>query len=926
MMLFRSLVVLFALAFAAALQAEKPAMETRTFKVPQDFLSCDGPHLGAPAPAGDPIADPIADPFAPTPAPAPAKTSPAPPADPFGTDLVIPAMHEESARPPRARAARGALEAMGVTFSEGASASFNPLTSILTVTNTQENLELTAAYMGLLETEAPVNVAFSLTVIEGPGDLIRAANDAASEAANAAPALATLLDHAKRPTTQVRVVGDGFLETKSGTRATLEAVLEHRHATEFLLDAKSQASILQEIEQAGLSLEIEPTVGADRATVEITYALRLTTVPPAQRQVSVNDPFTGHVAEFPQTEFTGAKFVSRTTTLAGHAKLLGVTKPIGTPKAGTDTLWAAFLTTTVRRVEALPFPQPQPTAATPSPLPPGMILATVPAPEGLFTPVLTRPKAVTLESWLSRAGITFPAGASTQQKDGLLHLVNTPDNVGLIAAVVDDELRSIPETAAFTLHTIEAPAALLRDLTAQTLAKADDSAIFAAVEAAAARGEARFINSAFVETKSGTRAVHQAACEHHYVDGFRTDEKGRPVASFESRMVGSHLEIEPLISRDNRTVDVTFSYELNPTAPVLRHDAFRAPASQQRFEMPVTDFHVHKTTTGISVSKGSTKLLSLNAPTGRDTPGVLWATFLKCDVVPQVAIFPDAVPVVERPPQADPKAVNTRTFRVPPDFLSISGDTPHRNTAKMILEAQGVTFPEGSMASFNPALARLFVRNTNENLDLVEAFVTSTCICTPKTVAVTTHVLQGPAGLLRRLAAQAAPKSNHRAELEELLAAVKADTVQHLDTARIETRSGTRATTEQVTQHSAITAVSVNEKGTPLITQESRHVGLRMELEPAVGADGATVELTLAPEFHTAPPYEHREHWIDTQGRRHEVPLTDYHTAQVTTGITLPDGMVRLLSLHKPTGTPDLEKEDVLQVIFITCDILPLVD
>jgi hypothetical protein len=36
----------------------------------------------------------------------------------------------------------------------------------------------------------------------------------------------------------------------------------------------------------------------------------------------------------------------------------------------------------------------------------------------------------------------------------------------------------------------------------------------------------------------------------------------------------------------------------------------------------------------------------------------------------------------------------------------------------------------------------------------------------------------------------------------------------------------------------------------------------------------------------------------------------------------MPDGTTRLLSLYKPTGKPEFEKEDILQAIFITCDIL----
>lgn len=89
----------------------------------------------------------------------------------------------------------------------------------------------------------------------------------------------------------------------------------------------------------------------------------------------------------------------------------------------------------------------------------------------------------------------------------------------------------------------------------------------------------------------------------------------------------------------------------------------------------------------------------------------------------------------------------TRVFRVPPDFLSSAGGdeggaaaavdpfapapadgggagsiTP-RKSAKEILEARGVTFPEGSSAFFNPTTSQLIVRNTQGNIDLIDAYV-----------------------------------------------------------------------------------------------------------------------------------------------------------------------------------------------------------
>ncbi|WP_294384009.1 Amuc_1098 family type IV pilus outer membrane protein [Prosthecobacter sp.] len=110
----------------------------------------------------------------------------------------------------------------------------------------------------------------------------------------------------------------------------------------------------------------------------------------------------------------------------------------------------------------------------------------------------------------------------------------------------------------------------------------------------------------------------------------------------------------------------------------------------------------------------------------------------------------------------------TRSYRVPPDFLSSGGGDVGaaapaapadpfaaagggggggsgliaRKSAKQILEAAGITFPEGSSASYNPATSQLVVRNTQPNLDLVEAYVESTTKSAPKMVVITSKFVE----------------------------------------------------------------------------------------------------------------------------------------------------------------------------------------
>ncbi|MDI1315506.1 type II and III secretion system protein, partial [Prosthecobacter sp.] len=111
----------------------------------------------------------------------------------------------------------------------------------------------------------------------------------------------------------------------------------------------------------------------------------------------------------------------------------------------------------------------------------------------------------------------------------------------------------------------------------------------------------------------------------------------------------------------------------------------------------------------------------------------------------------------------------TRSYRVPPDFLSSGGGDVAgaaapaaaadpfaagggaaaggsglitRKTARQILEASGIVFPEGASASYNPANSQLVVRNTQPNLDLVEAYVESITRLAPKMVVITSKFVE----------------------------------------------------------------------------------------------------------------------------------------------------------------------------------------
>lgn len=138
-----------------------------------------------------------------------------------------------------------------------------------------------------------------------------------------------------------------------------------------------------------------------------------------------------------------------------------------------------------------------------------------------------------------------------------------------------------------------------------------------------------------------------------------------------------------------------------------------------------------------------------------------------CDLA-QMKYKVEAYAVVVVPISESSTEMFTRTYRVPPDFLAAGGGggaaapaaapatdpfaapavgnggstLAARPTAKDVLTGAGITFPEGSSASFTAATSTLVVRNTQPNLDLVETYVEELNKNGPKQVVITSKFVE----------------------------------------------------------------------------------------------------------------------------------------------------------------------------------------
>ncbi len=66
----------------------------------------------------------------------------------------------------------------------------------------------------------------------------------------------------------------------------------------------------------------------------------------------------------------------------------------------------------------------------------------------------------------------------------------------------------------------------------------------------------------------------------------------------------------------------------------------------------------------------------------------------------------------------------------------------NREGAKEFLQSQGVPFPPGASANFLPQSSRLIVRNTEDNLELVDALVEQANVSGPKQVEIESKFIE----------------------------------------------------------------------------------------------------------------------------------------------------------------------------------------
>ncbi|NOY00141.1 MAG: hypothetical protein GXP30_10465 [Verrucomicrobia bacterium] len=249
-------------------------------------------------------------------------------------------------------------------------------------------------------------------------------------------------------------------------------------------------------------------------------------------------------------------------------------------------------------------------------------------------------------------------------------------------------------------------------------------------------------------------------------------------------------------------------------------------------------------------------------------------------------------------------------------FSELNPDPQELKRVQEILSEAGIDFGEGAWAVYNHDLNALTVVNTRDQLDMVEAYTESIGAREEQHMQVRVEIYELPATLAMEAIESAAPEGRHNAERDAILKAVGRGPVRLVNTITMMVRSGQRAKVEDVVEyymeHSPNESAGEEQASGSDHPWDVRQVGTILEVDPIIGADGITIDLSLSLEHHTALPETTLVNGL---------PALAFHFKKTTTSFVLLSGSYTLLTSWRPTGKPEYLENDLMHVVFVTANI-----
>jgi hypothetical protein len=245
------------------------------------------------------------------------------------------------------------------------------------------------------------------------------------------------------------------------------------------------------------------------------------------------------------------------------------------------------------------------------------------------------------------------------------------------------------------------------------------------------------------------------------------------------------------------------------------------------------------------------------------------------------------------------------------------------------LDQQGVLIPKGSLFAYDRTSQTLAARTTEETHGRIEMIAQAAQNSVGQYLTFNVQLVEADAGEVRASVKEAATRADHTPIFAKYQDEIAQGRAKALETIRLETRSGQRATNTSTQERQYPTEFTTDEEGRSDISQEVRPVGPRLEIEPVIGPDGVTIDINYAIDHHFAPPTDRWETTSLTGPKRLETRVVDFHTANLKSAVTLLSGSTKLLGVWVPEGAPGPDAPKRMEMAFLRAyvvSVLPQAD
>jgi len=581
--------------------------------------------------------------------------------------------------------------------------------------------------------------------------------------------------------------------------------------------------------------------------------------------------------------------------------------------------------------------------------------------------------------YFNTLGVQIPNGSLATYDPENLTLVLRSDKKTheYIGALALEAQSRVPNHLAFQFSIIESDAGVMREALKKSYLTHDHTVV---LDELLKNPQTKEIDTVTAEARSGQRITASSVTQFRHATDYVSNRNGWTTSVMDDWPHGTTIELDPILSSDGRTFDLNFSVEHDYSAPHERWENI-AQKGQDQLLARMTDVFHGVSTTSITMVSGTTRLVSVWTPQGvnaEDHANKLQAIFITGDIVPLLAkvdnrleqlvsnegkdIKPSVASTIEDTLPL-PAGMILKRFIIPQNFLSdehrrdVGGASSDpfaapggratseamisvRMTAKDILMARGISFPAGASANYSPGTGELIVRNTPENIGLVEAYIQEMRGGTVHQLVCTLHIVQADTAFIRELVHASRGQADHSDVWAKVEAASQANQngVKFLNSLKQEIRSGQRAVIQAGPDYLTNIELGLAEEknkakdgknkadeisDAPGFTVDTDRypAGARFEIDPVMGGDRRTVDVNFGYEYHMAPP-SFRQAEADTL--KLSVPMVNFHKASFSGSSTVLSGMTRMLNIWKPRGSAELENADVLQAAFLRVDVVPV--